>query len=188
MNSLDYLVFGVSHNPQTAYKDFENGAMTDEHDDTSGADLPPTGVRKTLSENLSALREAMPQGGVRAWAKRLGIGEATISRALAGKENVRIDSLEAAHTHHHLHPLRQSGAVHDVLTWREQRNANPQVISTCEVCGAQIPPKPGMARKTCSTPCHKIRASRRAKAREWYRSLSPEDRRRIYGKRHSQSE
>lgn len=95
MNSLDYLVFGVSHNPQTAYKDFENGVMTDEHDDTSGADLPPTGVRKTLSENLSALREAMPQGGVRAWAKRLGIGEATISRALAGKENVRIDSLEA---------------------------------------------------------------------------------------------
>ncbi len=53
-------------------------------------------ARKVLMENVRALRERHPElGGLRPWAKRVGVGEATLVRILHATAEVRLDSIEA---------------------------------------------------------------------------------------------
>lgn len=52
-------------------------------------------LRKVLADNVAALREARLDGGFRADAKKLGIGEATLIRVLSGTSATQLDVLES---------------------------------------------------------------------------------------------
>lgn len=59
------------------------------------APLPKQNARRVLADNIAAMREAKPQGGQRAWAKRIGIGEATLIRMVKGDSDVQMSSVQA---------------------------------------------------------------------------------------------
>jgi hypothetical protein len=55
----------------------------------------PEPLRLTLKQNIAAMSAVKPQGGRRAWAKRIGIGEATLTRMIQGDSDVQLSSVHA---------------------------------------------------------------------------------------------
>lgn len=52
--------------------------------------------RQVLAENVKALRDRRGDlGGLRSWAKRFGVGEATLHRILHADAAIKLDSIEA---------------------------------------------------------------------------------------------
>lgn len=53
-------------------------------------------ARQVLAENVAALRSMRPElGGLRAWSRRVGVGEATLHRILHADAAIKLDSIEA---------------------------------------------------------------------------------------------
>lgn len=53
-------------------------------------------IRQVLAENVRKLRASRDDlGGLRAWSKKVGVGEATLDRILKGSADIRLDSVEA---------------------------------------------------------------------------------------------
>lgn len=53
-------------------------------------------LRQVLAENVKRLRASRDDlGGLRAWARKVSVGEATLDRILRGTADIRLDSVEA---------------------------------------------------------------------------------------------
>lgn len=80
---MDYSESGVIVHPQAEYVNRQDDPMQ-------------KSLRLVLAENVRALKKRHPElGGLRAWSKKIGVGEATLHRIVNAQAGIRLDSIEA---------------------------------------------------------------------------------------------